>query len=138
MDAEVVTLAASGATTLVSLMATDAWGKAKELVQKAFSRSEKGAAEELLAELGSARGDLALPRGAEQSAEGLAEVWKRLLIESVADGSISAEQLASLTDDLASLATGSTPANGGGISMSASAQNGGKVFQQGFGIQINS
>ncbi|MFF3285625.1 hypothetical protein [Streptomyces sp. NPDC003023] len=44
MDTELAALAASGATTLVSLMVTDAWAQARELVGRLFSRTGDGAA----------------------------------------------------------------------------------------------
>ena len=138
MDAEVATLAASGASTLVNLMASDAWTKAKELVHKIFAGSAKGAPDKLLAELDSTRSALAIPNGVEQNSVSLAEMWTSKLGEAVAEGWISQEGLVTLAGELAALAEKSSVAGSGTVNMSAIAQNGGKVYQQGSGIQINS
>ncbi|WP_369044378.1 hypothetical protein [Streptomyces sp. Midd1] len=42
MDSELATLTASGAATLVSLMVTDSWTHARELLQRFLSRSDPG------------------------------------------------------------------------------------------------
>lgn len=42
MDTELAALAASGATTLVSLMVTDSWAQARELVGRLISRNDPG------------------------------------------------------------------------------------------------
>ncbi|MGW4231943.1 hypothetical protein ACWEF9_22060 [Streptomyces sp. NPDC004980] len=44
MEPEFAALAASGATTLVSLMVTDSWGQARALVGRLFSRTGAGSA----------------------------------------------------------------------------------------------
>ncbi|MFG2491084.1 hypothetical protein ACGFSD_08495 [Streptomyces caniferus] len=56
MDNELAALAASGATTLVSLMVTDSWAHARELVGRYLSRT--GADGATVAELDSARARL--------------------------------------------------------------------------------
>ncbi|ANZ14784.1 hypothetical protein SNOUR_07325 [Streptomyces noursei ATCC 11455] len=53
MDSELATLAATGATTLVSLMATDSWIHARELVARFLARIGADAA--AIAGLGNAR-----------------------------------------------------------------------------------
>ncbi|MEU2742587.1 hypothetical protein ABZ656_46775 [Streptomyces sp. NPDC007095] len=42
MDSELAALTASGATTLVSLMVTDSWTHARELLRRFLSRSDPG------------------------------------------------------------------------------------------------
>ena len=42
MDSELTALTASGATTLVSLMVTDSWTHARELLRRFLSRSDPG------------------------------------------------------------------------------------------------
>ncbi|MGW4676526.1 hypothetical protein [Streptomyces sp. NPDC004324] len=42
MDSELAALTASGATTLVSLMVTDSWTHARELVRRFLSRNDPG------------------------------------------------------------------------------------------------
>ncbi|MFJ9086204.1 hypothetical protein ACIRL3_27675 [Streptomyces sp. NPDC102384] len=44
MDAELTALAASGATTLVSLMVTDSWARARELVSRFLAREDSTSA----------------------------------------------------------------------------------------------
>ncbi|WJY42164.1 hypothetical protein QT196_35695 [Streptomyces sp. P9-2B-2] len=56
MDSELAALAASGATTLVSLMVTDSWTHARELVGRFLSRA--GAEGASVADLDSARARL--------------------------------------------------------------------------------
>jgi hypothetical protein len=71
MDTEFAALAASGATTLVSLMVTDSWAQARELVGRLFSRADTGGA--TIAELEDARARL-LAADADDGAQAAREI----------------------------------------------------------------
>ncbi|MEU2588279.1 hypothetical protein ABZ612_36615 [Streptomyces avermitilis] len=79
MDSELAALAASGATTLVSLMVTDSWTHARDLVGRFFSRS--GADGTAITDLDTARTQLLSAEATEdtQATHAITEQWHTCL-----------------------------------------------------------
>ncbi|MER6441724.1 hypothetical protein ABT275_36040 [Streptomyces sp. NPDC001185] len=79
MDSELAALTASGATTLVSLMVTDSWTHAHELVRRFLSRSDPGTS--MITDLDAARAWLLNAPSAEHPhlARDTAEQWDAYL-----------------------------------------------------------
>ncbi|MCX5402109.1 hypothetical protein [Streptomyces sp. NBC_00102] len=91
MDTEFATLAASGATTLVSLMVTDSWTQVREL----FARLLSPTAPTVVADLDGAR-DRVLAADAGTSARTVREVtaqWHVHLHHLLRTGSVTSEEL---------------------------------------------
>ncbi|MFI9024175.1 hypothetical protein [Streptomyces sp. NPDC053560] len=100
MDSELAALATSGATTLVSLMVTDSWTHARELLGRFLSRGDSGSA--AVADLDAARARLLAaeaagdPDGARDTAEQWQPYLRHLLSSGAASGGELRELLASL------------------------------------------
>ncbi|GCB52420.1 hypothetical protein [Streptomyces sp. NL15-2K] len=108
MDSELAALAASGATTLVSLMVTDSWTHARELVGRFLTRT--GSDTTAITDLDNARTRL-LATGApedEQAASGVVAQWHARLQQLIEAGSITSDDLRVLLTSLQRLTT--TPA----------------------------
>lgn len=109
MDAELMALASTTATTLVGMMATDGWEQAKRAVAALWRRNRPEQAELVEAELVETRQELLTDRQVE---EGLRAEWssrlRRLL---AADPELAGE----LRDLLAELGTPEAPAAAPGV-----------------------
>ncbi|MFI1373399.1 hypothetical protein ACH4UY_15470 [Streptomyces longwoodensis] len=106
MDAELAAVAASGATTLVSLMVTDSWAHARTLMSRWLARA--GADSSAVTGLDDARTRLLL-RGAaadERAAAGITEEWRDRLRRLVETGALTGEDLSALEASLRRLAAG--------------------------------
>ncbi|MEV4532025.1 hypothetical protein [Streptosporangium sp. NPDC049304] len=97
MQAELIALAASGATTLVTLMISDAWGQTKERIAHMLGRDEDEK-DDLLQELELSRATLllALERGDGGQAATIEAKWRSRLLHLLRSDP-------SLTDKLRSL-----------------------------------
>ncbi|GFE26478.1 hypothetical protein WKI65_22375 [Streptomyces sp. MS1.AVA.3] len=104
MDSELAALAASGATTLVSLMVTDSWTHARELVGRFFSRI--GADVDTVADLDSARALLLSAQAANgtQTADDVTFQWRAYLQHLLQAGSATGDDLRDLLASLQRLA----------------------------------
>ncbi|WP_155055990.1 hypothetical protein [Streptomyces blattellae] len=131
MDAELATLAGTGATTVVSLLVTETWEQAKQRVIRLFARDGEAATVE--GDLGESRDALAAATGAADeealTADVTAMVLLRLrrLLEQDPD---AADELRSLVEEFA-LAAGSDETGEAGAvhnSITGGAQHG-PVFQ---------
>ncbi|MGW5114489.1 hypothetical protein ACWEQ8_03415 [Streptomyces noursei] len=104
MEAELVALAASGATTLVQQMATDGWAAVRRRMASLLAR-RRGAEEEaeVERELDQARADVVAAQqdGDEDVAEGMAMVWKARLRRVLAEDPAAAAELRRLLDEVA-------------------------------------
>ncbi|WNF25530.1 hypothetical protein RI138_01205 [Streptomyces sp. C11-1] len=103
MEAELMTLAASGATTVVGLMATEAWTQVRGRLARFLSRGEDTDAvdaelEESRAELTAARADADEATAADIEAE-----WRTRLRRALRANPEAAEELRTLLDELAPL-----------------------------------
>ncbi|MER6471905.1 hypothetical protein [Streptomyces collinus] len=96
MDAELAAMAASGATTLVSLMVTDSWTHARALVGRFLARA--GADTVTITGLDDARARLLLTGTAaeERAASGIAAEWQSRLCGLVEAGALTGEELSAL------------------------------------------
>lgn len=81
MDSELVSLASSGATTVVALLATDGWEEAKSAVSSLWRRVHPDRVETIVAELIETRSALLTARavGDEQAAPVLVGEWQSRL-----------------------------------------------------------
>ncbi|MGW9077157.1 hypothetical protein [Streptomyces kronopolitis] len=105
MDSELAALATSGATTLISLMVTDSWTHARELVGRFLSRT--GADGATLTDLDAARARLLAARaaaGTHTTDDDLASQWHTYLQGVLQPGSVTAEPLRDLLASLQQLA----------------------------------
>ncbi|WP_405558520.1 hypothetical protein [Streptomyces sp. NBC_01171] len=106
MDSELAALAASGATTLVSLLVTDSWTHARDLVREFFSRS--GADVTAITDLDTARSQLLAAEATEntQNIRDLTEQWHTYLLQRLLQaGSTTGDDLRDLLTSLQPLAT---------------------------------
>jgi phage-related minor tail protein len=104
MDAELAAMAASGATTLVSLMVTDSWAHARALMGRFLARA--GADTTAITGLDDARTRLLLTgTGAdEHTTSGIAAEWQTHLCRLVESGALTGEDLNALGASLRRLA----------------------------------
>ncbi|MGW2496362.1 hypothetical protein [Streptomyces sp. S-9] len=104
MDAELAALAASGATTLVSLMVTDSWVRARALMGRFLARP--GADTTVIADLDDARTRLLLTGipADEHATSGMADERQSRLGRLVETGTLTGEDLKALEMSLRRLA----------------------------------
>ncbi|WP_327575409.1 MULTISPECIES: hypothetical protein [unclassified Streptomyces] len=100
MDSELAALTASGATTLVSLMVTDSWTHARELLRRFLSRSDPG--NSTITGLDAARARLltAQSAGHPHLARDTAEQWDAYLRHLLEDRAVSGAELRTLITGL--------------------------------------
>ncbi|MGW9498165.1 hypothetical protein ACWG5P_27980 [Streptomyces prasinus] len=109
MDSELAVLAASGATTLVSLMVTDSWTHARDLVGRFFSRS--GADSTAITDLDTARTQLLAAEATEdtQTTRDITEQWHTCLQRLLQAGSATGDDLRDLLTSLQRIANNPDP-----------------------------
>lgn len=138
MDPALTQLAATGAQTIVTLMATDAWNGTAHRVAEIFKRSRGSASTDPVGELESSRERIITAQvGTEtvvnQEEQELWEAHLRLrLLEDPAVSSLVMELIEAFS------AGGNQPmANLGNITLRAEGKGHAKIYQQGYGIQHN-
>ncbi len=138
MDAELVALASSTATTVVGLMATDGWEQAKRAGAALWRRSRPGEAETVEAELGEARAQLLTAR---QAGDGGAEVevdltaeWRSRLRRLLAADPALERDLRELLDELRPLTPEAGPA--GRVEMHGTASDNARLYMSGGDMHI--
>ncbi|MCF2525700.1 hypothetical protein [Yinghuangia soli] len=102
MEAELAALAASGATTLVGLMASDAWEHGRTRIAALFGRTRPEQEELVASELDSSRSEL-LAAGDDrsmQAAEELEVEWRVRLRRLLAADPAAAAELREILEDL--------------------------------------
>jgi len=98
MDAELAVLASSAATTIVNLLATDAWGQVKEKVEILWRRFRPDQADAVAAELDRARLEI---QGADETvALAIARDWESRLLRLLAVDAAVAAELSRVTAEL--------------------------------------
>lgn len=110
MDSELAALAASGATTLVSLMVTDSWTHARELIGRFLARSSSDVT--TITDLANARTRLLTANAAEdeQAVNAVRAQWQVRLQQLLETGSVTSGELCLLLASLQQLvATSATP-----------------------------
>jgi hypothetical protein len=135
MDPEIAALAGTAGTTVVSLMAGDAWQRARDAVVALWRRVQPDRADSIDAELASTRSDVLAARtaGDAQSEEELITEWQGRLRRLVAAEPTVLEDLRRLLEEIG-------PANPDGapqVRMRASASGHGRVYQAGRDQHIN-
>lgn len=133
MDPEVAALAGSASTTLVTLMATDAWQRTREGIVSLWRRAYPERGEAVGSELEASRADLLVARatGDVESEQELYTEWQgRLRRLMVAEPSV-AEDLLRLLNELTAFAVEDSAPSASEIRMRASASGHGRVYQAG-------
>lgn len=127
VEAELASLAASGATTLVGLMVSETWTQARDSVARFFSRSGDGGLVE--EELGLSRQELIAAResGDELAAADIEAGWRTRLRRALQDDPEAAEELRLMLSELAA-GSGREPTVSVHNSISGGVQHG-PVFQ---------
>nr|WP_098023536.1 hypothetical protein [Streptomyces sp. st115] len=130
MNAELVALAQSAGTTLVGLMATDAWERARDGVVALWQRARPERADAVAAELSNTREDLT----ADTDTEGeLASEWQGRIRRLLIDQPQVAEELQRLLDELS---PSPSPAAAASVAQHASATGQSRVYQAGRDLHI--
>ncbi|MCX5371122.1 MULTISPECIES: hypothetical protein [unclassified Streptomyces] len=103
MEAELMALAASGATTFVQQMAADSWAQARDRIVSFFSRRSGSEEDVIEGELETSRGELtlAMESGDEQTALDVEAEWRTRLRRTLLANPEAASELRSILDELA-------------------------------------
>ncbi|MFE1734567.1 hypothetical protein ACFW6X_31225 [Streptomyces bacillaris] len=137
MDPALLALATASANSLINLLTSDAWEKAKLGISRLFGRSDQGTAEEAGRELELNRQELlsSISRDDVETVDELRAAWRgkfrRLLSADPEAEEILREILTEWNPEEAQKLTTNV------ITQSASASDHGRVYQQGSGTQIN-
>ena len=138
MDADLVALASSGASTLITLMATDAWAQAKRSVAALFGQSRPEAGPQVEDELEESRRELiaARNRGDDQTEEELVSQWQGRLRRLLAADPHIVTAFQAVMDELGTAAS-QFSVQTENITIRGKATGHGRVYQQGRGVQHN-
>ncbi|MEU0162426.1 hypothetical protein ABZ154_27345 [Streptomyces sp. NPDC006261] len=102
MEAELMALAAAGATAFVQQMATDSWTQARDRIALFFARRGGGEGIVIEGELETSRGELtaALEAGDEQTVLDVEAGWRTRLRRTLIANPTAASELQSVLDEL--------------------------------------
>lgn len=102
MEAELMALAAAGATALVQQMAVDSWTQARDRMVSFFSRRGGGREDAIAGELEASRGELAsaMEAGDEQTVLDVEAEWRTRLRRALLSNPAAAAELRSIIDEL--------------------------------------
>ena len=131
MDPELMALASTVGTTVVGLLATDAWEKAKSALGGFWRRARPDQAETVDAELVTARDELLAARAAGDTTveESLVGEWQTKVRRVLgADPRLAAELRRLLDEELTPAMRAAGP---GTVTMTATARDHGRVYQAG-------
>jgi hypothetical protein len=130
MEAELLGLAGTAATTIVALLTTDAWGTAKAAIRRLWQRVHPERLDTVLAELDETREELVAACAAGDDATRAAMVveWQRRLVRLLAADPAAAPLLRDL------LAEELAPALSRGGPVAVRVQETGSVIQTGGGV----
>jgi hypothetical protein len=133
MEAEVVALALSSATTLVGLATTEVWAQAKDKIISVYSRHTPEQVESVQADLMEIPTFVAGSDGeAESQNRDLIAKWQTRFMDLAERNLAVAYDVEQAIQELASQASETDH-----IQMRATAKDGGRVYQQGRGVQNN-
>lgn len=137
VDAELVELAGTAGTTIVALLATDAWEKTKTAVAGLWGKVHPQRAETVAAELVEARADLLAARagGDTDTEQALIGEWQSRLRRLLAADPAVAGELRRLLGDLTPAQPGGTQVWTGNVTMTATGSGNAQINQLGQGIQ---
>ncbi|MFH0245293.1 hypothetical protein ACGRHY_23395 [Streptomyces sp. HK10] len=132
MDPEIAALAGSAGTTVLTLMVTDAWERARDGVVSLWRRVHPDRADAVGAELEATRSDLlaAAEAGDVRPREELHSEWQGRIRRLLAADPRIAEDLRRLLEEIGP-ADGQEPAPAARIRMQARASGHGRVYQAG-------
>lgn len=135
MDPEITTLALTGASTLVGLMASDAWNVTKDRVTAIYRRFRPESHDRIQEELEESRSDLLATDEDHRNevVEALRQEWQGRLRRFLAANPQAVEAMQEVLDELRPLLPNKTEH----ITMYGTARDGGRVYQQGQGTQKN-
>lgn len=105
MDAELMALAAAGATAVVQQMAAESWTQARDRMVSFFLRHRGGEEDVIEGELEASRADLtaALETGDEQTALDVESEWRTRLRRMLQASPAAASELRTILDELPSV-----------------------------------
>jgi hypothetical protein len=134
MDQELIALAASGATTVIGLAATDAWARVKSIARRLRGHPASEPLQLMVAEVDQYRAlnADALSDPKSHSRDEYVAHWQRRLQDSLEGNPEFADVLREALDELVQ-----NRDVVGKIEMHGEAKEGGRVYQQGSGIQFN-
>jgi hypothetical protein len=139
LDAELVALASAAGTTVVNLLATDAWETAKSAVGTLWRRVQPDRAPAIEAELVETREALVTAQGTGRGDAAVLELtdeWQQRLGRLLAaDPRVAAELRSLLDGDLAKGQEAARAAATGNVTMHATASGDGRIFQAAHGDQ---
>ncbi|MEU6379255.1 hypothetical protein [Streptomyces sp. NPDC046909] len=113
MEAELMALAAAGATAFVQQMATDSWAQARDRIVSFFSHHRAGAEDQIEGELETSRGELtmAIETGDQQTAMDVEAEWRTRLRRILLVDPAAASELRAMLDALGPTVNGQQVAN---------------------------
>lgn len=137
MDAELVELAGTAGTTIVTLLATDAWEKTKIAVAGLWGKIHPDRVAAVEADLADTRTELLAAQAARdtQTKQALAGDWQRKLHRLFRDDPAAAAQLRAILDELSSVLPAGTQVWTGDVDMRAKASGNARIYQVGQGVQ---
>lgn len=129
MDPEVAALAGTAGTTVVTLMAGDAWQRTREAVVAIWRRVHPDRADSIDAELEATRRDVLAARtaGDSQSEEDLSIEWQARLRRLLAAEPAIADEVRRILDEFRPAGSGVAPQ----LQMRATASGHGRIYQAG-------
>ncbi|MEU6973977.1 hypothetical protein ACIRYZ_36525 [Kitasatospora sp. NPDC101155] len=138
MDPELTALAATAATTVVQLLATESWEKAKSAVGWLWGKVHPERAAAVVAELEETRGEVLTAResGDEQAEQELIGDWRRRLARLLREGDPQlADELRRLLDELAPHLP-ETGSGSGGTTVNVNASDNARAYVAGRDLHI--
>ncbi|MEW9531916.1 hypothetical protein [Microbispora sp. NPDC049125] len=139
MDAEIATLAMSGAGTIVGLMATDAWSAFKARIASLYATYKPSSKELVELELEESRVELASAQDTSDSEteRELRLQWQGKLRRFLVANPDALAAFREIVEEFAAELPDSSRPRIGRIEMHGEASSGGRVYQQGQGTQYN-
>ncbi|MGW4034397.1 hypothetical protein ACWEFL_34745 [Streptomyces sp. NPDC004838] len=113
MEAELMALAAAGATALIQQMAVDSWTQARDRMVSFFSRRGGGREDVIAGELETSRGQLAsaMQAGDEQTALDIEAEWRTRLRRTLLSNPAASAELRAMLAELAVTGNGQQAAD---------------------------
>ncbi|MGY0060441.1 hypothetical protein ACWY4P_28515 [Streptomyces sp. LZ34] len=137
MEPQIADLARTAGSTVVALMATDAWQRARERIVALWRRAQPDRADGIDGELETTHDDLLAARDAEDDSEGeqtqreLSEEWAGRMRRFLAAHPEVVDELRRILDELSPALPGNDQAMNTTIRMRAEAFGSGRVYQAG-------
>lgn len=133
MEPQIADLARTAGSTVVALMATDAWQRARERIVALWRRAQPDRADGIDGELETTHDDLLTARDAddEQTQRELGEEWAGRLRRFLTAHPEVVEELRRILDELTPALPGNDQAMNTTIRMRAEASGSGRVYQAG-------